>query len=294
MGRDVGGPDAPAMPIPSFDRFVAVDWSGARGVRHKGIAVAVAEAGAAAPRLVPPPHRSGWAREEVAGWLETLPGKVLAGFDFSFAPPFVDANAYLPGLETATDAPGFWRHVERMSDDPDYGALGYLHGPARRHFWMGAADGPKAPFLRFRQCELAFNAKGGGKAATVFDCVGAAQVAKASFAGMRVLNRLRRGFAIWPFDAPRGRTVVEIYGRAMLRHAGGRGLKIRDGQALDKALAALGSGAFPDGDGLNDNETDAVVTAAALRRLSAQPRWWQPDGLNDDIARTEGWTFGIG
>jgi hypothetical protein len=294
MGRGEGGSCLRHVPPPRFDRFVAIDWSGARGVRHKGIAVAMAETGSAAPRLVPPPHRSGWAREEVAGWLETLPGKVLAGFDFSFAPPFLDRNAYLPGLETAEDAPSFWAEVDRASDDPDYGALGFMHGPARRHFWMGGADGPKAPFLRFRQCELTFNAKGGGKAATVFDCVGAAQVAKASFTGMRVLNRLRNGFAIWPFDPPEDRTVVEIYGRAMLRHAGGRGRKIRDGQALNAALSALGSRAFPGGDGLNDNETYALAMAAALRRIAPDPRWWQPDGLRDDIARTEGWTFGIG
>lgn len=256
--------------------------------------MAVAGRGVEAPRLVPPPARGGWARAEVAEWLEALPAKVLAGFDFSFAPPFVDRGAYLPGLETADAAPGFWRHVDSRSDDADYGALGFMTGAARPHFWMGAADGPKAPFLRFRQCELAFNAAGGGKAATLFDCVGAAQVAKASFAGMRVLNRLRGEFAIWPFDPPGARTVVEIYGRAMLRHAGGRGLKIRDGAALDAALAALGSAPFTGGGELNDNQTDAIVISAALRHLHADPRWWRPPGLTDEIAQSEGWTFGIG
>ena len=282
----------PSKP-PEFDRFVAIDWSGAKGARHKGIAVAVAEAGVDAPRLVPPPVRGGWARAEVADWLEGLDGRVLAGFDFSFAPPFADRGAYLPGLETAADGPGFWADVDHASGDVDYGALGFMTGAARPFFWMGAADGPKAPFMRFRQCELRFNAGGGGKAATLFDCVGAAQVAKASFAGMRVLHRLRDSFSIWPFDPPSGRTVVEIYGRAMLRHAGGRGLKILEAAALDVALAALGSAPFPAAM-LTDHETDALVTAAALRRLSADPRWWAPEGLTDDIARSEGWTFGIG
>lgn len=277
----------------TFDRFVGIDWSGARGVRHRGIAVAVAETGEAAPVLVAPPSPAGWARSEVAAWLEALPGQVLAGFDFSFAPPFVARGAYLPGLLTAEDAPGFWAHVDALSDDEDYGAAGFMAGAARPHFWMGAADGAKADFLHFRVCEQWFNAGGGGKASTVFDCVGAAQVAKASFAGMRVLNRLRGSFAVWPFDPPGGRTVVEIYGRAMLRHAGGRGQKIRDGAALDAALAVLGSGPFDEGHRLNDNETDAVVTAAALRRLAGEPRWWAPGGLTPDIARTEGWTFGI-
>ena len=281
-----------AAPL-AFERFVAIDWSGAKGVRHKGIAVAVAEAGRDAPRIVAPPSPAGWARGEVADWLEALSGKVLAGFDFSFAPPFVERRAYLPGLETAADAPGFWRHVDAHSDDPDYGAAGFMEGAARPHFWMGAADGPKAPYLHFRQCEQRFNAGGGGKASTLFDCVGAAQVAKASFAGMRVLNRLRQDFNIWPFDAPGERTVVEIYTRAMLRHAGGRGRKLRDAQALDRALCALHS-ARAEARSCTDHETDALVSAAALRTLSADGRWWRPEGLTPTIARTEGWTFGIG
>jgi hypothetical protein len=159
---------------------------------------------------------------------------------------------------------------------------------------MGAADGPKAEYLHWRVCELAFNAGGGGKASTLFDCVGAAQVAKASLAGMRVLNRLRGGYSVWPFDPVGERTVVEIYGRAMLRHAGGRGLKIRDRAALDAALAQLGSGPFGGDEALDDNRTDALVTAAALRQLSGDAHWWAPAGLTPEVARTEGWTFGIG
>ncbi|WP_194744910.1 hypothetical protein [Thermaurantiacus tibetensis] len=278
--------------LPRFARFVAVDWSGARGARHRGIAVAVAEAGNGPPRLVPPPHRSGWARAEVADWLLGLPGPALAGFDFSFAPPFLDRGAYLSGLATPDTAPGFWAFVERHCEgDPDLGAHGFMEGVARPHFWMGAADGEKRAFLRWRRCEAAFNAGGGGKAATVFDCVGAAQVARASFAGMRLLHRLRGPYAVWPFDPPGPRTVVEIYTRAMLRHAGGRGLKLRDAPALAAALAAFGS-EVPEGS-FSDHETDALVAAAALRHLAGEARWWSPPGLAPDIAATEGWTFGV-
>ena len=42
-----------------------------------------------------------------------------------------------------------------------------------------------------------------------------------------------------------------------------------------------------------DHETDVLVSAAALRRLAPEPRWWRPEPLTADIARTEGWTFGI-
>jgi hypothetical protein len=38
-----------------FTRFAAIDWSGAKGNRHRGIALAVCEAGDVAPALVDPP-----------------------------------------------------------------------------------------------------------------------------------------------------------------------------------------------------------------------------------------------
>ena len=49
-----------------FAAFVAIDWSGAKGRRHKGIAVAEAR-GDGAPRLVRPGQV--WSREEVLRWL---------------------------------------------------------------------------------------------------------------------------------------------------------------------------------------------------------------------------------
>ena len=52
---------------PKFRRFAAIDWSGAKGKRHKGIAVAVAEAGEGAPRLGA--RAQPWSRSEVLDWL---------------------------------------------------------------------------------------------------------------------------------------------------------------------------------------------------------------------------------
>ncbi|MFN3370381.1 MAG: hypothetical protein ACK4Z0_02510 [Sphingomonadaceae bacterium] len=292
----MGTQPPPSPTVPRFDRFAAIDWSGARGTRHRGIAIAVAEAGHAAPRLVAPPHPAGWARAEVADWLASQPGRLLVGFDFSFAPPFLARGAYLPGLDTPDNAPAFWAWLERQCADPDLGAHEFILGPARAHFWLGAADGRKRDFLHWRACERAFNAMGGGKASTVFDCVGAAQVAKASFSGMRLLARVAPAIPVWPFMPPRpqGPLVVEIYTRSMLRHAGGRGLKLREPGALASALAALDSEAPRLERWPSDHETDVLVSAAALRSLAPDPRWWSPDGLTPEIARTEGWTFGIG
>lgn len=276
---------------PGFDHFVAVDWSGAKGLRHRGIALSLAE-GNDAPVIVAPPHASGWARQEVAEWLLNLSGNILVAFDFSFAPPFVARGCYLPGVATADNGPAFWAWLNSRCTDADLGATSFLT-TQQKHFYSGASCGVKADYMHWRVCELAFNANGGGKSSTIFDAIGAAQVAKASFAGMRLLHRLHGSFAIWPFDAPGPRTIVECYTRAMICHAGLSGRKIRDAATLATALAALGSPP-PKAQNYSDHETDALVAAAALRWLASDGRWWNPVALTPEIASTEGWTFGIG
>jgi hypothetical protein len=84
---------------PEFETFIAVDWSGARGKYLKGIKVALAQRGASAPIIVPPPHGSNWSRLEVVHWLNdfAIKSRILVGFDFSFSGSFVDRGAYFKG-----------------------------------------------------------------------------------------------------------------------------------------------------------------------------------------------------
>ncbi len=281
---------------PECARFAAIDWSGAKGRRHKGIAVALCEIGNAAPKLVRPAHA--WSREEVLDWLVETAAEAptLFGFDFSFAPPIIGRGAYLPDESgVPDDAKGFWAYVDSLCDDEDLGAASFLERAHRRHFYFGAADGPKRDFLHHRVCETAFNAGGGGKASTVYDAIGAAQVAKASFAGMRLLHGLDKRVPIWPFDPlPRqGSLVVEIYTRAFIRLAGLSGRKVRDPVQLDAALAALGSDPALLHRPPNDHESDVLIAAAGLRAIAPDARYWRPAGLTPEIARTEGWTFGV-
>lgn len=278
-------------------RFAAIDWSGAKGTRHKGIAVALCEEGDAVPRLVAPPGGV-WSRQAVGDWLINAAGQAptLFGFDFSFAPPFVARGDYLPGDPVPQDGPGFWAYVDTICDDVDWGAASLLEIAHRRHFYFGKADGAKAAFMHNRVCEAQYNASGGGKPSTVYDAIGAAQVAKASFAGMRMLHHLRGTLPIWPFDPlpDAGSVVVEIYTSIAARAAGrpkGRS-KMRDAAALNDALAALGSAAH-DGAMPDDHGADAIVTAAWMRRAALQPALWTPAMLTAQIARTEGWTFGV-
>ena len=168
----------------------------------------------------------------------------LVGFDFSFAPPIAERGEYLPGERgIPSSAREFWAYVDRRCEDEDLGAASFLERAHRRHFYFGIADGVKARFMHFRQCDARLNAQGGRKTASAYDAIGAAQVAKASFSGMRLLHRLDGRVAIWPMDPlpGQGSAVVEIYTRIYLRRAGLRGTKLRTRAELDLALNALGS-----------------------------------------------------
>jgi hypothetical protein len=278
-----------------FASTVAIDWSGAKGRRHKGIAIAEAR-GDEAPRLVRPDHI--WSRCEVLDWLlkRAAQHPTLFGFDFSFAPPFAERGAYLPGEQGVPDnARDFWAYVDALSDDEDLGAACFLERAHRRHFYFGIADGVKADFVRFRQCDARLNAQGGRKTASAYDAIGAAQVAKASFSGMRLLHRLEEKVAIWPMDPvpENGSAVVEIYTRIYLRNAGMSGKKLRTRSELNQALRGLGSKPVRLRFEPNDHQTDALVTAAGMRAHLSNPLAFDPPGLTPDLARTEGWTFGI-
>ena len=282
---------------PHFTSFVAIDWSGAKGKKHKGIAIAEARHGDSPPRLVRPGHV--WSREDVLKWLLLRAAKepTLFGFDFSFAPPLGPTGEYLPGEPgVPNSAREFWAYVDSRSDDVDLGAASFLEQAHRKHFYFGIADGVKADFMRFRQCDQRLNAQGGRKTASAFDAIGAAQVAKASFSGMRLLHRLDGKVAIFPMDPipEQGSAVVEIYTRIYLRRAGMSGAKLRTRRQLNEALSGLGSRPVRLRFEPNDHQTDALVTAAGMRELArTEPRAFAPEGLTPHIARTEGWTFGI-
>lgn len=277
-----------------FTRTIAIDWSGAKGRRHKGIAIAEALAGAP-PRLVRPGHV--WSRLEVADWLvaEAAKEPTLFGFDFSFAPPLIERGSYLPGEDVPDTAREFWGYVEARCDDEDLGAASFLEVAHRKHFYFGIADGVKADFVHFRQCDQRLNELGGRKTASAYDAIGAAQVAKASFSGMRLLHHLGARVAIWPMDPLRDgeSAVVEIYTRIYIRNAGLSGKKIRTTAELNQALVALGSMPVKLRTTPSDHQTDALVTAAGMLAHLANPLAFDSPGLTPEIAQTEGWTFGI-
>lgn len=290
------GARAEADRVSRFARFAAIDWSGARGVQHRGIALALCAAGDSPPSLVHAPDGRPWSRTGIADWIAAhRDAPMLVGMDFSFSAPFVERGAHLPGDSVTADARALWTLVEAESDDPDLGAADFIQARRGRHFYLGAADGAKRDFLHWRQCES--TSQGERKPSTVYDAIGAAQVSKASFAGMRLLHRLSGTVAIWPFDPlpQTGLVLVEIYTAIAARAAGmrkGRS-KIRDASSLDAALAQVGSAPHSPLPAYDDHATDAILTAAWLRRHAGDPALWSPPRLTPRIAATEGWTFGV-
>ena len=284
-----------------FARFACIDWSGQAVARPKGLAVAVCEAGDAAPELIP--RKNGWSRNDLLEWLveqgeaET---DLIVGLDLSPALPFDDASAYFPGAaERPRDARDLWRLIdETCADEPHLGASTFADHPEfsphfRRHGGReGAAFGGGAG--RFRAVE--HRQRGSGVSpVSCFNLVGAAQVGKSSLTGMRVLHRLAGRVPAWPFDEvpERGPLIVEIYTSIAARAAGvrkGRS-KLRDGASLDAALAQLGSRPHAPLARYDDHSTDAILTAAWLRAVADDPALWNPPGL-DAVRHTEGWTFG--
>lgn len=288
--------------VPQFDRFIAIDWSGQAVARPKGLAVACCLAGDAAPELVE--HPGGWTRPALADWLLAMAERrtrALIGLDLSPAFPFVDQRSYFPGWDASPpDARSLWALVERLcADDPHLAASSFVaHDAARRHFRQRFDCGDLFPpgRGRFRVVEHHQEAMH-LLPYSCFNLVGASQVGKSSLTGMRVLHRLAGRVPIWPFDPlpADGPVVVEIYTTLAARQAGMRkGLsKIRDAARLDAALAAFATRPHQPLARYDDHATDAVLSAAWLRHVAARAELWAPPALTPDLARTEGWTFGV-
>lgn len=263
--------------------------------------MAVAREGHAAPELVTPP--GGWSRADVTAWIADFAQsgtRILIGLDLSPAFPFVDRRAYFPGWKASpANGPALWEFVEGLAaDDPHLSVSSFVaHPEARRHFrQMGdCGDLFGSGRGRLRHCELA-QQRMGFSPYSCFNLVGAAQVGKSSLTGMRVLQRLRGKVPIWPFDPmpAHGPLIVEIYTTIAARAAGIRaGLsKMRDGASLDVALAALESRPHVPLSRYSDHATDALLSAAWLRKAAGNRHLWNPPSLSDEIAHTEGWTFG--
>ncbi|MFC3050700.1 hypothetical protein [Kordiimonas pumila] len=284
-----------------FTHFVGIDWSGARGVRHAGIAVAICDGHGKHPRLVTPPSgKRSWSRQECANWIARscdLEGstRILVGFDSAFSLPFVDDGSFLPniGMETAIE---LWLYVDQLCVEAN-DLFGGAFAECFADYYLRPGNRGRYYTRRMRVTENVAVASGAGPCESVFHLIGPSQVGLSGLSTIRLLHSLRdlTGIAVWPFqDVEKASTVlVEIYAAAFAAMGGHRG-KIRDRDSLKAILASLGSTGVLAADTVRDDHTaDAIVTSAGLRAIAHESKYWNPDGLSSMVRGTEGWIFGI-
>jgi len=289
----------------TFDQYVGIDWTGAEVA--KGIGVAAADADGRVHPILPPGRW--WRRVEVVDRLaaEIRSGRrLLIGIDCGFGLPWVPGAGYLDGRVPGVDGLfALWDLVEDASGgapddfagpavlDPRFAPSFWINGRTPAHWGDGST--------KRRRTEVVAAETGAGTPVSVFKLAAASkQVGKASLAGMRSVRRLKAlcgdALAVWPVEPVQGRSVVlEIY-PTLFRKAGGRSVvKITGREALATAVAALG-GRLADTvpETFDDHLGDALVSAAGLRRLAPRPDAWAPAAMDADIARREGWIFGVG
>ncbi len=288
-----------------FDHFLAIDWSGAKGPRQKGIALAIADAAGGPPVLVD--AGKGWSRADVLAILrDDLPANTLVGMDLGISLPYLDCEGFFPGWrESPSNARDLWAMIDRIcADDPNLEASSFVDHPAIAPYYrrdkgregeLFRCDGASHGRGRFRVTEQA-QAEMGCTPYSNFNLVGAAQVGKSSLTGMRVLHQLNREVPVWPIDPlpSSGSVICEIYTTlaAMEAQRSPSRSKMRDYEALNIALANLDSPPIAGSGAVDDHSSDALITAAWLRKVADEAERWAPKRLNAAIARTEGWTFG--
>ncbi|RQV93531.1 hypothetical protein EH220_08140 [bacterium] len=198
--------------IPAFDRYIGIDYSGAKTPTSslKGLRVYVANAKSQPTEVPPPPSpRKFWTRRGIAEWLvERLSEErsTLVGIDHGFSFPIQyfeqyhllqDWTAFLVDFQRHWPTDGDQTYVEFVRD----GALG--NGAER--------SGDR----RWRR--LTERRAGTAKSVFHFDVQGS--VAKSTHAGLPWLLYLRRQLGnkvhFWPFDGwdiPVGTSVIaEVY-----------------------------------------------------------------------------------
>jgi hypothetical protein len=294
------------MRFSNFQRFIGIDWAGARDPR-RGLAVAQCSLDRGAPQIVLNEGASGWRRREVLDWLLQITNRgerLVAGFDFAFAYPYCDAGDYFPGDDGSPESlEALWATVDEICREADdfYGGPFYLNQDAPFAdylLYQNYRGNQYSPRLRITDSLCAERA---GNPASPFKCVGPESVGIGSVAGMRLLHEvnsnLNKDFSIWPFQrGSKGQSViVEIFPRFFYIMAGADPRAWRNRDNVNRALAWYDSEALPADLTLEtEDQVDAMVSAAAIRHLATNRDTWNPPGLSDCARNYEGWILGVG
>lgn len=295
--------------MPNFERFLAIDWSGAKAPRSGGkIAVASCSSATAECELLAGP----WSRSEIADMIGRIVRKSarnpdrrsLIGIDCNFG--------YARSIGVSQFGKDFsykklWPAVERICEQERdfYASEFWTHEDYSPFFWT-AGPQPGNLTLAKRLTEHACQAQGYGAPESPFKLLGPKQVGKGGLAGMRMAqylkNRYEHQIAFWPYERELAQSapivITEIYPRLFIRKAGLGGAKISQRAPLKQALDVYKTNMPSLGRDFSDHQSDALISAAGLRAICG-PGPFLPDDISfpsalDDIhARSEGWIFGV-
>jgi hypothetical protein len=257
--------------FPAFDRYVGIDYSGARTPTSslKGLRVFMANR-ASIPFEVQPPvsPRKYWTRRGIAEWLVLRLSEdraTLVGIDHGFSFPLQYFETHGLQLNWVGFLEDFQRH---WPTDEDHTYVDFVRNGACGN---GAARTGNPRWRRLTEVRA-----GAGKSVFHFDVQGS--VAKSTHAGLPWLRYLRQAanrVHFWPFDGwdiPVGRSVIaEVY-PSLWRHSFER-------------------------EGRSDDQHDAYSVAAWMRcaDLDASLLGFLNPCMTPDereVARIEGWILG--
>lgn len=287
----------------NFDRFVGVDWSGAKSpVNTKSISLSVVFTGVSAPVQI---HHVR-SRTAVVQWIEDVlaeGGRTLIGIDCNFGYAREIAVQQFGKDYSYRDV---WREVDRINEThPNYFAGNvWSQPPHQKHFWTEGKK-PAGFDLPRRVTETACGNAGYGWPESPFKMIGPKQVGKGGLAGMRMVYDLTCRYpakiAVWPFHAHADTApivITEIYPRLFIRRAGKGNAKIKDMSGVNEVLAHMGSDPITGAKSVSDHDADSLISAAGLRFLCGNnphipDTLFLPPGMDDIAMRGEGWIFGV-
>lgn len=291
----------------NFDRFIGIDWSGAKSPVHtKSIAIAETLRGNNAPKLINPASHKYWSRSEVASYILNLLKKderILIGIDANFG--------YAAEVVAAQFGPqaiyqDLWREVDEASKDDlnFFSEKFWQQWP--EYFWT---DGKRPDHITLprRVIENECGVAGLGWPESPFKLIGPKQVGKGGLAAMRLAHYLKQScgdqICIWPFEQEIVNSakiiISEIYPRQFLKRSAHGNAKVKTLDDLNAALVYFNSAKMKAPNTISDHDTDALISAAGLRWLcgeggSVPAHISNPAALPVAKQKIEGWIFGVG
>lgn len=258
--------------MPQFERYIGIDYSGAKTPVSclPGLSVYEADSVTSPHEVSPPGSRKRWTRRGIAVWLnEQLSGgkTTLVGIDHGFSFPI----QYFDKHRLARDWPAFLDDFQaHWPADGDHVTVDSIRNGQWGNFAKRTGD---KTWLRLTEQWTAT-----AKSVFLFDVQG--QVAKSTHAGLPWLQYLRarhpRHLHFWPFDGweiPTGHSALaEIYPSLWMKR-------------LPK-------------EGRDADQQAAYASAAWMRRADfdgSLSRFFNPPLEADEriIAKVEGWILGV-